>query len=190
MADRGGAVLEPWLDRTLDLSVQLHVPQAGQGDVEVLGSTRQILTAAGQILGNRGRLGPDGALTAGDPATEAAIGDAARALGRAARAAGFSGLCGLDSFTFAGPDGAPTLRPVVELNARFTTGTVALGLVRRCQAAGLCDGMTAWALLLQPPASPVERAFVRALQPLPAGPLLVLAPDEPELDAALAPRAP
>lgn len=190
MADRGGAVLEPWLDRTLDLSVQLHVPPAGQGDVEILGSTRQILTTAGQILGNRGRLTPDGALTSGDPAIEAALYDAARTLGRAAQAAGFFGICGLDSFTFAGPDGVPTLRPVVELNARFTTGTVALGLVRRSVAAGLGAGVTAWALLLQPPDSPVERPGIRALQPLPAGPLLLLAPDEPALDAALADAGP
>jgi uncharacterized ferritin-like protein (DUF455 family) len=193
---RGGAVLEPWLERTLDLSVQLHVAPGGR--VEILGSTRQLVTPGGQILGNRGLLGADGALTSGAaPADEQALCAAAQALCTAAAASGFFGTCGVDAFLFRGPDGAPTLRPIVELNARFTTGTVALGLVRRALAAGLCTGRIAWALVLRAPrelakqgglpaALAAAHPAVRCLAPLPEGPLLLLAPDEAALDAALA----
>jgi len=53
----------------------------------------------------------------------------------AARERGYAGPAGVDAFVFADPEapgaGAPILRPVVELNARFTAGTVTIGLVRR-----------------------------------------------------------
>jgi uncharacterized ferritin-like protein (DUF455 family) len=186
LARRGGCVLEPWLDRILDLSTQLCVEDGGRG-VRILGTTRQIVTQSGQILGNRGVVGEDGALRAGvDPAVEAAMRSAAEALGQAAAAQGFYGIAGVDAFLFRGPDGEPVLRPVVELNARFTTGTVTLGLVRRVLAAA-SPGPRAFALLLKAPdKAALEKAVAagcRCLCPLARGPALVLADHE----AALAP---
>jgi hypothetical protein len=58
----------------------------------------------------------------------------------AAARRGFSGPCGVDAFVFRGPEGAAILRPVVELNARYTVGTVVIGLLKRHReqiAAGL-----------------------------------------------------
>jgi hypothetical protein len=50
-------------------------------------------------------------------------------------AEGFFGPCGIDAFTIETEDNgdAPreTLRPLVEFNARFTMGTIAIGIVRR-----------------------------------------------------------
>jgi hypothetical protein len=57
---------------------------------------------------------------------------AASEIARAAHAAGYYGPCGVDAFTFR-RDGEKILRPIVELNARFTTGTVAIGLLRRAR---------------------------------------------------------
>jgi len=51
---------------------------------------------------------------------------------RAAHAQGYHGPCGVDAFAFRGPDG-PLLRPAVELNARFTLGTIVTGLLRRAR---------------------------------------------------------
>jgi len=51
-----------------------------------------------------------------------------------ARAAGdgYHGPCGIDAFAFRSPeDDSRTFRPLVEFNARFTAGTVALGHLAR-----------------------------------------------------------
>lgn len=136
LARLGGAVIEPWLERTVDLSVQLHVGDAG---VRVLGSTRQILTPSGVYVGNECAIDEAGRARAGtrwDDALEAA----AVALGEAARDEGFRGVCGVDAFVYRGADGAEVLRPIVELNARYTMGTVALGILRRLVERGEVAG--------------------------------------------------
>ena len=130
----GGALVEPWVERTLDLSAQLYV--AGPDEVRVLGTLRQVLTSRGGPIGHAGRLNLDGTVDSGTP-WDGSLRAAADVVGRAAAAAGFRGPCGLDAFVFQPADGPQTLRPVVELNARFTAGTVALGLVARAVRAGL-----------------------------------------------------
>lgn len=176
LAERGGGVVEPWLNRVVDLSVQLMLRPT---HVEILGTTTQIVTQSGQIRGNRGVRAENGALCAGiDSATEAALQQAAEQLGTAAAAQGFFGIAGVDAFVFTGPTGLPVLRPIVELNARFTTGTVALGLVRRLPQA---EPGSAWALLLQAPrqfsakslTSVAAKSDVTYICPLPRGPALL-----------------
>lgn len=198
LARRGGAVLEPWLQRRADFSVQLAIPQADEsGGVPacaILGTTTQVLTPSGQIRGNRGRLTEDGRIVLfSDDDTAAAIESAltagAEKLAAAAAARGFYGIAGIDAFTFVGPEGRPVLRPIVELNARFTTGTIAVGLLRRAQQAGLIDQYPqrpqAWAFLLKAPRGPLP-ASVRCLCPLPRGPALLWAPTATDLDALCA----
>ncbi|AKU90500.1 hypothetical protein [Vulgatibacter incomptus] len=143
---RGGAVLEPWLERHVDLSTQLHV--APSGEVEILGTTRQVITPSGVYLGSRGRI-EDGEIVVGS-GFEQELRGAAVKLGRAAARAGYFGPCGVDAFSFRGPDDAEVLRPIVELNARFTMGTIALGLLRRARAAGVLEGRhRAWLFSLR-----------------------------------------
>lgn len=125
---RGGCVVEPWLARSADLSVQLLV--AGPAEVRVLGTFAQVLTVAGVPLGHRGRIGADCAAESTSP-WDGELRSAALALARDAAAAGFRGPCGVDAFVFTGAEGHERLRPVVELNARFTTGTVAAGWIAR-----------------------------------------------------------
>jgi hypothetical protein len=61
---------------------------------------------------------------------------AALTIARAAAAAGYWGPCGVDAFAYRDPEsGGESLRPVVELNARFTLGSVALGQARRALSA-------------------------------------------------------
>lgn len=137
---RGGALLEPWLERREDLSAQLLVSR--DGDVRLLGTLRQVVTPSGVPTGMRAQVGADGELRSGsahDPELRAAAAE----LAGAARDAGFHGVCGLDALVFAAPDGREVARPVVELNARFTLGTVAVGLferARRCGALAPGDG--------------------------------------------------
>jgi hypothetical protein len=129
LARQGGALLEPWLRRRRDLSVQLHV--APDGALTLLGTLTQELSESGVYRGHRGALDYK-ARVVSESECEDALLEAAVSVARAAHARGFYGPCGVDAFSFEGPDGVE-LRPVLEFNARFTTGTVLVGLLRRAR---------------------------------------------------------
>lgn len=140
LAERGGAVLEPWLERTRDLSVMLQIapPEMGtEGGVRLLGTAEQILAPSGVYLGHRGEIDSRGRVFSGCD-DEEPMREAAAALAGEARAAGYWGPCGVDGFAFQRPGkpaehsaSEPELRPLVEFNARFTVGIVVVGLIRR-----------------------------------------------------------
>ena len=68
LADRGGAVLEPWLDRTLDLSVSFHLADATSGPpLALLGTLVSVTSGAGLPLGHRGQIDHRGRLYSGAP---------------------------------------------------------------------------------------------------------------------------
>jgi hypothetical protein len=142
LAERGGAMLEPWLERTEDLSASLWI--GAGGELVLLGTTRQWLAPSGLYLGQRGTVDSRGRVTSGSDRDEA-LREAAANVGRAAAEAGFYGPCGLDAFAFRSDAGGEAFRPVVEWNARFTLGTLAIGLIRRAlgasaEAFGLTPG--------------------------------------------------
>jgi hypothetical protein len=152
LARQGGAVLEPWLEREADLSAQLHIDE--DGGVTLLATFDQYVSAAGVYRGHRGRLDHRLRISSGSR-YDAALLESASAVARAAHRAGFHGPCGVDAFVFRGERGSE-LRPVVELNARFTTGTVLAGLLRRARPA----------IEAHVPAAPGEtRGFEFALAP-------------------------
>jgi hypothetical protein len=127
LARRGGAVLEPWLERERDLSVQLHL--APGGGLTLIATLEQLVSPSGVYRGHRGWIDYRGRIVSGSDHDDALL-EAASEIARAAVAEGFHGPCGLDAFVFRGPRGLE-LRPVVEFNARFTTGTVLAGVIRR-----------------------------------------------------------
>jgi len=131
LAERGGAMLEPWLDRSEDLSASLWLDEAGT--LQLLGTSEQVLAPSGLYRGQRGSVDSKGRVTS-DSERDEELREAAVAIaGRAARE-GFFGPCGLDAFAYRAPSGAAAFRPVVEWNARFTLGMVAIGLVKRAHA--------------------------------------------------------
>ncbi|HEU4431609.1 MAG TPA: DUF455 family protein, partial [Myxococcota bacterium] len=111
LAERGGALLEPWLARSWDASVQLFI--ARDGAIELLGSLAQRVTPAGAPRGHAGVIDAEGGIASGLPA-DAALRDAALRIARAASAAGFCGPCGVDSFAYRDPEsGAELVRHAV-----------------------------------------------------------------------------
>ena len=129
LAGRGGAVLEPWLDRVADASAQLHI--AEDGAVTLLGTLRIVTTPSGQPKGHRGECDARGRVNSGI-SEEDILHTAAKVVGARAAGDGYHGPCGIDAFAFGSPvDGTRTFRPMVEFNARFTAGTVALGHLAR-----------------------------------------------------------
>jgi hypothetical protein len=129
LAERGGAMLEPWLEREADLSAQLYI--APGGGVTLLGTLELEVSDSGVYRGHRARLDHRLRLASGSVHDDALL-EAAMIVARAAQQCGYHGPCGLDAFVFRGPDGS-ALRPAVELNARYTMGTIVAGLMRRCR---------------------------------------------------------
>ncbi len=133
----GGVLVEPWVDRCADFSVQFTIEAADR--VVIHGVTRLLNDSAGRFVGNltgrlfdgldrelRSRLaGPDGVL----PVLHAA----ARFAGARLAAQGYRGPAGIDAFAWRGKRGL-RLRPICEINARYTMGRVALEIARRVRA--------------------------------------------------------
>ena len=128
LAQCGGAVLEPWLERCGDYSSQLHVGEP-EGTITLLGTLEQVTAASGVVAGHRGTVDSRGRVTSGSPWDEE-VREVALSVALAARDEGFSGPCGVDAFAFDTPEGS-RLRGALELNARFTLGTVVLAAVRK-----------------------------------------------------------
>jgi hypothetical protein len=132
LAKRGGAILEPWFKRKLDLSAQMYV--APNGDVTLLGTLEQIVAPSGVYLGHRAEIDSRGRVFSGssfdENLRETGVIAAKRAFDE-----GYFGPCGIDAFTIETdvPDefSHEILRPLVEFNARFTMGIIAIGIVRR-----------------------------------------------------------
>ncbi|MAG32790.1 MAG: hypothetical protein CL908_18065 [Deltaproteobacteria bacterium] len=174
LAARGGAIFEPWLERSKDLSVSLHVPEPD--DVAwptIVGSLEMLVNASGAFRGHCGEVDNRGRVFSGDGDDETLRADAAAVAGRA-REEGFSGPCGVDSFRYAEAD-RERLRGAVEFNARPTMGLVCIGLVRRAlpqvrEALDLTPGQRRGFLLttLEPDAD-VEAAVTALVEAAGAG---------------------
>jgi hypothetical protein len=190
---RGGAVLEPWLERTEDLSALLHL--GADGTCTLIGTTRLDVSSSGVYRGQRGRIDSRGRVSSDSPHDEP-LREAAAALVNAAAREGYRGPCGVDAFAFRGEGGRERLRPIVELNARFTSGIVALGALRRAlprlrSECGLRpDRPCHFGFALAPPskewADLEPPALVIPLGPGREGAALVAGLDRDALDRALA----
>jgi len=103
--------------------------------VTILGGLKLWVTTTGLYRGHLGEVDSRGRIYSGGPHEEEAR-EAAATLANEAQGLGYRGPCGVDGLSFRTPtrdtDSAlRTTRPGVEFHARFTLGTVVLGLVRR-----------------------------------------------------------
>ncbi len=218
LADCGGAMLEPWLRRTTDLSAQMWIEPDGQ--IVLLGTTELVVEPSGLYRGHRGTIDSKGRVHSASRYDEP-LREAAAAVARAAFAVGYWGPCGVDAFAFHS-DGREVFRPIVEFNARFTLGTLVVGLLRRALPrirTTLCldpGGLRSFYFGLSAPAAGWSRPDRGLLVPLSSGeissgkassrkgssrhpnspaaafhvgPGLVLAMDRDALDEHLAPRS-
>jgi uncharacterized ferritin-like protein (DUF455 family) len=148
LARVGEVLVEPWLERVVDLSVQLSSQPSG---LKVEGVSRFYTSPGGRYRGAWiGRwdrsLSPDLrrvllAKEAGHSCIDR-LHQAGHSVGEQLAADGFYGPFGVDAMLYRGQESL-LLKPVVELNPRHTMGLVALGL-RRLLAANCCG---LWVLL-------------------------------------------
>jgi len=139
MRNRRQLVIEPWLERELDFSVQLEMTPRG---LQLCGYTGLINERKGQFQANwaapnydRRLPAPVTALFHEHPGIAARLhrlydGIFAR-LEAELRRAGYLGPVGIDAFVYRTPEGGCRLKPVVEINPRYTMGRLTVELMKR-----------------------------------------------------------
>ncbi len=141
-AGRRQVIVEPWLDRELDFSIQLEMGNEG---LNVCGYTGLINDRRGQFRANWAA--PDFARHVPSavssvfpqiPELRAALGGFYESvfgfMSDELRQVGYEGPLGIDAFVYRGEDGRHRIKPIVEINARFTMGRVTVELMRHVVA--------------------------------------------------------
>jgi uncharacterized ferritin-like protein (DUF455 family) len=132
-------VIEPWLERELDFSAQLEMGPEG---LKLCGYTGLINDLKGQFLANwadshhRRRIPAKVVALFREPADVAnrlrcLYADIFLLLESELRRAGVAGPVGIDAFVYRTPQGDFRLKPVVEINPRYTMGRLTVELMRR-----------------------------------------------------------
>ena len=131
-------VIEPWLEREVDFSVQLEM---GTRELKLCGYTGLLNDAKGQFQANwaepnSARRVPDGVSALFDVMPDIS-GRLQRLYAKIfslleveLRAVGFAGPIGIDAFVYKTAAGERRVKPVVEINPRYTMGRVALELMK------------------------------------------------------------
>jgi uncharacterized ferritin-like protein (DUF455 family) len=132
-------VVEPWLERELDFSVQLEMSDKG---LKLCGYTGLINNARGQfqanvaLPGHQKKIPVDLISLFPEPPDfaqrlHALYADIFALLEEELRRAKFSGPVGIDAFAYRDADGKIRLKPIVEINPRYTMGRVTVELMKR-----------------------------------------------------------
>lgn len=141
LQEAGAVVVEAWLDRVLDLSAQYEVTE--NGSVQFIGMTRFLADERGRF---QGVFVHD--MAAGlTPEIRRFLCSEGRDGGRLQRLfsllgdllaarlpKGYQGAIGIDTFVYSDATGALRLKPIVEVNPRFTMGRIGLSLGRHVLA--------------------------------------------------------
>jgi hypothetical protein len=140
--NRRQLVVEPWLERELDFSVQLEM---GPRKLNVCGYTGLVNDPKGQFLANWAAANYDRCLPADVAALfpthddmagrlERLYGGIMASLEAELKRAGFIGPVSIDAFVYRTPGGDCRLKPIVEINPRYTMGRLAVELMRHACA--------------------------------------------------------
>ncbi len=136
---------EPRVESLGELSSQWMISQAefdglSSAEPELIGATQLLVDRSGQYLGSifvdassieSPVLGPgDEGFWLSRQTFELAVQNA-RSVAEAAQQLGYHGPLGVDSMVYRSPNGEPALRPIQDVNARFTMGRIALEWFRR-----------------------------------------------------------
>ena len=139
-------VVEPWLERERDFSIQLEIMPGG---LKLCGYTGLLNNARGQFQANiaephhHQRIPANIVSLFREPADISRrlldfYGEVFAALEAELRRVDFTGPIGIDAFVYRDAQGAVKLKPVVEINPRYTMGRVLVELMR--QAGQGCFG--------------------------------------------------
>lgn len=132
LRERGGVIVEPWLQRVADLSTQWLI--GAEGRIEFLGTTLAETSLSGVWASARVIVDDAGVPHAwGVPfqvGPEKRFVENSFLVVEAAARAGYRGPCGVDGFSYVRHPGGPLEFRLCEFNARFTAGLIAVCLAR------------------------------------------------------------
>lgn len=113
--------LEPWVDSLGEAGLQFEVPKAGEGEPSCIGMAPMLTDATGAYRGSRfdGKKATDLDWT---KAVEVGV-----LAAKCAQSLGYFGPLGIDAMWYRDRDGSPKLRPLQDINARWTMGRLSLG---------------------------------------------------------------
>ena len=127
--DRDGVLFyEPWFERCAEAGLQWTVPEAGQP--VLVGITPLLTDAHGQYCGSRFSVDDESICE-----WESAIEVSERAV-RQLQKMGYHGPVGIDALRYRDANGEERLRPLQDINARWTMGRLSLGW-RRVASSGV-----------------------------------------------------
>jgi hypothetical protein len=132
-------VVEPWLERELDFSVQLEMADDG---LKLFGYTGLLNDAKGQFQGNVAAPGHQKKIPVNlialfnEPPDiaqrlHALYADIFALLQEELHRANFVGPVGIDAFAYRDADGKCRLKPIVEINPRYTMGRLTVELMKQ-----------------------------------------------------------
>jgi len=147
---------EPWVERVAEAGLQFEIPRQGTPRVE--GVTPLLCDVRGQYLGSRF------SAETHDLADWSETIEIGREVAARVQRQGYFGPMGIDAMRYRDREQGLSLRPIQDLNARWTMGRVALGL-RRLLSAG---SHGSWLHVPLADESP-DAALRRMEQMLPAG---------------------
>jgi hypothetical protein len=140
-------VIEPWLERELDFSVQLEMTPQG---LKLCGYTGLLNDTKGQFQGNWAESHHHTRIPSRVVALFRELPDISRMLLQLyvdiftfleseLRRTDYFGPLGIDAFVYRDGAGQPRLKPIVEINPRYTMGRVTVELMRQtCQGSFGC----------------------------------------------------
>jgi uncharacterized ferritin-like protein (DUF455 family) len=151
LANHRQLVVEPWLERELDFSVQLEMTSDG---LKLCGYTGLLNDAKGQFQGNWAESHHHTRIPAKVVALFREPPDISRRLlnlyadifallEAELRRVDYLGPLGIDAFVYRDSAGWPRLKPIVEINPRYTMGRVTVELMRQT-----CQGSFGWFRLI------------------------------------------
>ena len=118
----GPIIFEPIVERVAEAGIQIEIPQIGKP--ALIGITPLLVDRSGVYRGSRFAC-PDSDIAAWQPAVETGLHLAKRLQGL-----GYFGPLGIDTMQYRDDRGNNRLRPLQDLNARYTMGRLALGFLR------------------------------------------------------------
>jgi hypothetical protein len=146
LSQQGIVFIEPWVNRLEEVGIQCQIPVTGKGSPIIVGTTKLVSDDAGQYRGSWFTDPPEVALDFGG-LCEFSVLKATERL----QQLGYFGPVGIDALRYRLPDGTIGLRPLQDINARWTMGRLALGWRRRFPQAkfgfwwhGPADQTPAW----------------------------------------------
>lgn len=123
LANQRAVFVEPWVELLEEIGIQIEIP--GQGDPILQGLTPLVCDRSGQYRGSWCTHPPgsgDELIPHWRPAIDVALTAAARL-----QQQGYFGPVGIDAVRYRLPDGSQGLRPLQDINARWTMGRLSLG---------------------------------------------------------------